>query len=120
MKRDAEIEKIITRSLSAAEIMDLTGHNKSGLYQILNRLIRENKIEKQGLRYTPVGYSNKPIANGRSEFFCADPFGLSGLQNNRGLQLKLRKMQTKNSRYGTMQGVAAADQGLNFRQIRGA
>ena len=109
MKRDSEIEKVITRSLSAAEIMDLTGHNKSGLYQILNRLIRENKIEKQGLRYTPVGYSNKPIANGRSEFFCADPFGLSGLQDARDLQLKLRKMQTKTAACGTMQGLAATD-----------
>jgi hypothetical protein len=117
MKRDAEIEKVITRSLSAAEIMDLTGHNKSGLYQILNRLIRENKIEKQGLRYTPVGYSNKPIANARSEFFCADPFGLSGLQNNGHIQSKLRKMQTKTHQTGIMQGLAAASQ-RSDRKVR--
>ena len=109
MKRDTEVEAVITRSMSAAEIMDLTGHNKSGLYQILNRLIRENKIEKQGLRYTPVGYSNKPIANGRSEFFCADPFGLSGLQDARDLQSKLRGMQTKTAACGVMQGLAATD-----------
>ena len=117
MKREEEFEQVITRSMSAAEIMDLTGHNKSGLYQILNRLIRENKIEKQGLRYTPVGYSNKPIANGRSEFFCADPFGLSGLQNNRGLQSKLRKMQTKTHTTGIMQGLAVASE-RNNRKVR--
>ena len=120
MKRDTEVEKIITRSLSAAEIMDLTGHNKGGLYQILDRLIRENKIKKMGLRYAPTGYSDKPIFNTRDEFFSADPFNLSGLRKNWNLQSKLRKMQTKNSKFGTMQGIAAADKGLNFRQIRGA
>ena len=117
MKRDSEIEKVITRSLSAAEIMDLTGHNKSGLYQILNRLIRENKIEKQGLRYTPIGYSNKPIANTRSEFFCADPFGLSGLQNNGRVQSELRQMQTKTHQTGIMQGLAVASE-RNNRKVR--
>ena len=120
MKRDTEVEAVITRSMSAAEIMDLTGHNKSGMYQILNRLIREEKIKKIGLRYAPTGYSDKPISNKRDEYFSADPFNLSGLRNARNLQSKLRKMQTKNSRYGTMQGAAAADKGLNFRQIRGA
>ena len=119
MKRDTEVEAVITRSMSAAEIMDLTGHNKSGLYQILNRLIRENKIEKQGLRYTPIGYSNKPIANARSEFFCADPFGLSGLQNARNLQSKLRKMQTKTHSTGIMQGLAVASE-RNSRKVRWA
>ena len=120
MKRDTEVEKIITRSLSAAEIMDLTGHNKGSLYQILDRLIRENKIKKTGLRYAPTGYSDKPISNTRDEFFSADPFNLSGLRKHRRIQSKLRAMQTKNSRFGTMQGAAAADKGLNFRQIRGA
>jgi len=120
MKRDTEVEQVITRSMSAAEIMDLTGHNKGSLYSILDRLIRENKIKKKGLRYCPTGYSDQPIANGRDEYFCADPFNLSGLRKSRGVQSKLRAMQTKNSRYGTMQGIAAADKGLNFRQIRGA
>lgn len=120
MKRDTEVEAIITRSMSAAEIMDLTGHNKGSLYKILDRLISENKIKKENLRYAPTGFSSKPISNQRDEFFCADPFRMSGLQNNRNLQSKLRKMQTKNTRYGTMQGIAAADKGLNFRQIRGA
>ena len=120
MKRDTEVEAVITRSMSAAEIMDLTGHNKGSLYKILDRLISENKIKKENLRYSPTGFSSKPIANQRDEFFCADPFRMSGLQNNRNLQSKLRQMQTKNTRYGTMQGAAAADKGLNFRQIRGA
>ena len=120
MKRDTEVEKVITRSMSAAEIMDLTGHNKSGMYQILNRLIREEKIKKTGLRYAPTGYSDKPISNARDEFFSADPFNLSGLRKHRGIQSKLRAMQTKNSKFGTMQGIAAADKGLNFIQIRGA
>ena len=120
MKRDTEVEKIITRSLSAAEIMDLTGHNKWTLFPILHRLIRENKIKKKGLRYAPTGYSDKPISNTRDEFFSADPFNLSGLRNARRIQSKLRAMQTKNSKFGTMQGIAAADKGLNFRQIRGA
>jgi hypothetical protein len=106
--------------MSAAEIMDLTGHNKSGMYQILNRLIREEKIKKIGLRYAPTGYSDKPISNKRDEYFSADPFNLSGLRKHRRIQSKLRAMQTKNSRYGTMQGAAAADKGLNFIQIRGA
>ena len=120
MKRDTEVEKIITRSLSAAEIMDLTGHNKGSLYQILDRLIRENKIKKTGLRYAPTGYSDKPISNTRDEFFSADPFNLSGLRKHRRIQSKLRAMQTKNSKFGTMQGIAAADKGLNFIQIRGS
>ena len=119
MKRDTEVEQVITRSMSAAEIMDLTGHNKGSLYAILDRLISENKIKKTGLRYAPTGYSDQPIINGRDEFFCADPFNMSGLRNNRNLQSQLRKMQTKNTRYGTMQGLAATDQRLNFRQIRG-
>jgi hypothetical protein len=120
MKRDTEVEAVITRSLSAAEIMDLTGHNKGSLYSILDRLIRENKIKKTGLRYAPTGYSDKPISNTRDEFFSADPFNLSGLRKSRRIQSKLRAMQTKNSKFGTMQGAAAADKGLNFRQIRGA
>ena len=120
MKRDTEVEAVITRSMSAAEIMDLTGHNKGSLYQILDRLIRENKIKKTGLRYAPTGYSDKPISNTRDEFFSADPFNLSGLRKSRGIQSKLRAMQTKSSKFGTMQGIAAADKGLNFRQIRGA
>ena len=120
MKRDTEVEAVITRSLSAAEIMDLTGHNKGSLYSILDRLIRENKIKKTGLRYAPTGYSDKPISNARDEFFSADPFNLSGLRKHRRIQSKLRAMQTKNSKFGTMQGIAAADKGLNFRQIRGA
>jgi hypothetical protein len=49
MKRDTEVEAVITRSLSAAEIMDLTGHNKGSLYQILDRLIRENKIKSSSV-----------------------------------------------------------------------
>ena len=120
MKRDTEVEAVITRSLSAAEIMDLTGHNKGSLYQILDRLVRENKIKKKGLRYAPTGYSDKPISNTRDEFFSADPFNLSGLRKHRRIQSKLRAMQTKNSRYGTMQGIAAADKGLNFIQIWGS
>ena len=80
----------------------------------------ENKITKKGLRYCPTGYSDQPISNGRDEYFCADPFNLSGLRKHRGIQSKLRAMQTKNSKFGTMQGIAAADKGLNFIQIRGA
>ena len=120
MKRIEEIEALITRSMSAAEIMDLTGHNKGSLYKILDRLISENKIKKENLRYAPTGYSDQPISNGRDQYFCADPFNLSGLRKHRRIQSKLRAMQTKNTRYGTMQGAAAADKGLNFRQIRGA
>ena len=75
MKRIEEIEAVITRSMSAAEIMDLTGHNKSTLYTILNKLINENKIKKTGLRYAPTNYSDKFISNERSPWFCADPFG---------------------------------------------
>ena len=120
MKRDTEVEQVITRSLSAAEIMDLTGHNKWTLFPILHRLMRENKIKKENLRYCPTGYYDQPIANGRDEYFCADPFNLSGLRKSRRIQSKLRAMQTKNSKFGTMQGAAAADKGLNFRQIRGA
>ena len=109
MKRDTEVEQVITRSMSAAEIMDLTGHNKGSLYKILDRLISENKIKKENLRYAPTGYSEKLIRNGRDEFFCADPFGLSGLQDAGELQQKLRAMQTKTSATGTMQGLTAAD-----------
>jgi hypothetical protein len=32
MKKDEEVEQVITRSMSAAEIMDLTGHNKWTLF----------------------------------------------------------------------------------------
>ena len=120
MKREEEFEQVITRSMSAAEIMDITGHNKHTVYKILQKLMDENKIKKKGLRYAPTGYSDQPISNGRDQFFCADPFNLSGLRNARNLQSKLRAMQTKNTRYGTMQGIAAADKGLNFIQIRGA
>ena len=120
MKREEEFAEIITRSMSAAEIMDITGHNKHTVYKILHKLMDENKIKKKGLRYAPTGYSDQPIANGRDEYFCADPFNLSGLRKRRGIQSKLRAMQTKNSKFGTMQGIAAADKGLNFRQIRGA
>ena len=109
MKRYEEVEAVITRSMSAAEIMDLTGHNKSTLYTILAKLINENKIKKTNLRYAPTGYSDKFISNERSPYFCADPFGLSGLQDARDLQLKLRKMQTKTAACGTMQGLAATD-----------
>ena len=117
MKRDTEVEKVITRSMSAAEIMDLTGHNKSGMYQILNRLIREEKIKKTGLRYAPTGYSDKPISNARDEFFSADPFNLSGLRNNRNIQSQLRKMQTKTHQTGIMQGLAVASE-RNSRKVR--
>jgi hypothetical protein len=109
MTPENEVEQVITRSMSAAEIMDLTGHNKWTLFPILSRLIRENKITKKNLRYAPTGYSDKLICNGRDQFFCADPFGLSGLQNNGDLQSKLRAMQTKNFATGTMQGLTAAD-----------
>jgi hypothetical protein len=81
MTSENEVEQVITRSMSAAEIMDLTGHNKWTLFPILHRLMRENKITKKNLRYAPTGYSDKLIRNGRDQFFCADPFGLSGLQN---------------------------------------
>ena len=117
MKRDTEVEAVITRSMSAAEIMDLTGHNKGSLYAILDRLIRENKIKKTGLRYAPTGYSDKPISNTRDEFFSADPFNLSGLRKSRGIQSKLRKMQTKNTPCGTMQGLAATDK-RDYRRVR--
>ena len=120
MKREEEFEQVITRSMSAAEIMDLTGHNKNTVYKILYKLMDENKITKKGLRYAPTGYSDKPISNKRDEYFSADPFNLSGLRKHRRIQSKLRAMQTKNSKFGTMQGAAAADKGLNFRQIRGA
>ena len=109
MTPENEVEQVITRSMSAAEIMDLTGHNKWTLFPILHRLMREKKITKKNLRYAPTGYSEKFICNGRDQFFCADPFGLSGLQNNGGLQSKLRAMQTKNFARGTMQGLTAAD-----------
>ena len=110
MRRDTEVEQVITRSMSAAEIMDLTGHNKGSLYAILDRLISENKIKKTGLRYAPTGYSDQPIINGRDEFFCADPFNMSGLRNNRNLQSQLRKMQTKTHQTGIMQGLAVASE----------
>ena len=109
MTSENEVEQVITRSLSAAEIMDLTGHNKWTLFPILHRLMRENKITKKNLRYAPTGYSDKLIRNGRDQFFCADPFGLSGLQDAGDLQSKLRAMQTKNFATGTMQGLTAAD-----------
>jgi hypothetical protein len=110
MTSENEVEQVITRSMSAAEIMDLTGHNKWTLFPILHRLIRENKITKKNLRYAPTGYSDKLISNKQDQFFCADPFGLSGLQDNRGIfNHKLRAMQTKNFATGTMQGLTAAD-----------
>jgi hypothetical protein len=101
MTSENEVEQVITRSLSAAEIMDLTGHNKWTLFPILHRLIRENKITKKNLRYAPTGYSDKLISNKQDQFFCADPFGLSGLRDNRDLQSRLRAMQTKNFATGT-------------------
>lgn len=119
MKRDTEVEQVITRSMSAAEIMDLTGHNKWTLFPILHRLISENKIKKENLRYAPVGYSDKFISNERSPYFCADPFGLSGLQNARDLQSKLRGMQTKIHKTGIMQGLAVASE-RNSRKVRWA
>jgi hypothetical protein len=119
MKRDTEVEAVITRSMSAAEIMDLTGHNKGSLYAILDRLISENKIKKTGLRYAPTGYSDQPIVNGRDEYFCADPFNMSGLRNNRNLQSQLRKMQTKTHQTGIMQGLAVASE-RNSRKVRWA
>jgi hypothetical protein len=109
MTPENEVEQVITRSLSAAEIMDLTGHNKWTLFPILHRLIRENKITKKNLRYAPTGYSDKLISNKQDQFFCADPFGLSGLRDNRDLQSRLRAMQTKNFATGVMQGLTAAD-----------
>ena len=117
MKRDTEVEQVITRSMSAAEIMDLTGHNKGSLYKILDRLISENKIKKENLRYSPTGFSAKPISNQRDEFFCADPFRMSGLQDARDLQSKLRKMQTKATTCGVMQGLAATTERA-FRKVR--
>ena len=117
MKGDTEVEQVITRSMSAAEIMDLTGHNKGSLYKILDRLISENKIKKENLRYSPTGFSSKPIANQRDEFFCADPFRVSGLQDARDLQSKLRKMQTKTHTTGIMQGLAVASERV-YRKVR--
>ena len=119
MKREEEFEQVITRSMSAAEIMDLTGHNKNTVYKILYKLMDENKITKKGLRYCPTGYSDQPIANGRDEYFCADPFNLSGLRNNRNLQSQLRKMQTKTHTTGIMQGLAVASE-RNSRKVRWA
>jgi hypothetical protein len=111
MTPENEVEQVITRSLSAAEIMDLTGHNKWTLFPILHRLMRENKITKKNLRYAPTGYSDKLISQ-QTEIssFCADPFGLSGLQDNRGIfnlncgPCRLRLLAT-----GVMQGLTAAD-----------
>ena len=117
MKRYEEVEAVITRSMSAAEIMDLTGHNKSTLYTILAKLIDENKIKKTKLRYAPTGYSDKFISNERSPYFCADPFGLSGLQDARDLQSKLRRMQTKTHQTGIMQGLAVASE-RSDRKVR--
>ena len=119
MKRYEEVEAVITRSMSAAEIMDITGHNKNTVYKILYKLMDENKITKKGLRYCPTGYSDQPISNGRDQFFCADPFGLSGLQNNRSIQSALRKMQTKTHQTGIMQGLAVASE-RNSRKVRWA
>lgn len=109
MKRDSEVEKVITRAMSAADIMALTGHNKGTIYKILNRLINENKIKKTKFGYAPTGYSDKFISNERTPSFCADPFGLSGLQKHRRVQSALRQMQVKNSRYGAMQNFAATN-----------
>ena len=117
MKRDTEVEQVITRSMSAAEIMDLTGHNKWTLFPILHRLISENKIKKENLRYSPTGFSSKPISNQRDEFFCADPFRMSGLQDARDLQSKLRGMQTKTHKTGIMQGLAVASE-RSDRKVR--
>ena len=117
MKRYEEVEAVITRSMSAAEIMDITGHNKNTVYKILYKLMDENKITKKGLRYCPTGYSDQPIANGRDEYFCADPFGLSGLQDARDLQSKLRGMQTKTHKTGIMQGLAVASE-RSDRKVR--
>ena len=117
MKRIEEVEALITRSMSAAEIMDLTGHNKSTLYTILAKLINENKIKKTNLRYAPTGHSDKPISNTRDEYFCADPFRVSGLQDAGDLQLKLRKMQTKTHSCGIMQGLAVASERV-YRKVR--
>ena len=119
MRRDTEVEAVITRSMSAAEIMDLTGHNKWTLFTILHRLIREKKITKKNLRYAPTGYSDQPIVNGRDEYFCADPFNMSGLRNNRTIQSQLRKMQTKTHQTGIMQGLAVASE-RNSRKVRWA
>jgi hypothetical protein len=117
MKRDAEVEAVITRAMSAAEIMNLTGHNKGTIYKVLNRLINENKIKKTKLRYAPTGYSDKFISNERTPWFCADPFGLSGLQDARDLQSKLRGMQTKTHKTGIMQGLAVASE-RSDRKVR--
>ena len=117
MKRIEEIEALITRSMSAAEIMDITGHNKHTVYKILYKLMDENKITKKGLRYAPTGYSDKPISNKRDEYFSADPFNLSGLRNNRNLQSQLRKMQTKTHQTGIMQGLAVASE-RSDRKVR--
>ena len=117
MKREEEFEQVITRSMSAAEIMDITGHNKNTVYKILYKLMDENKITKKGLRYCPTGYSDQPIANGRDEYFCADPFNLSGLRKRRGIQSKLRAMQTKTHQTGIMQGLAVASERV-YRKVR--
>lgn len=119
MKREEEFAEVITRSMSAAEIMDITGHNKNTVYKILYKLMDENKITKKGLRYCPTGYSDQPIANGRDEYFCADPFNLSGLRNAGNLQSQLRKMQTKTHTTGIMQGLAVASE-RNSRKVRWA
>ena len=119
MKRYEEVEAVITRSMSAAEIMDITGHNKHTVYKILHKLMDENKIKKKGLRYCPTGSSDQPISNGRDQFFCADPFNLSGLRNARNLQSQLRKMQTKTHTTGIMQGLAVASE-RNSRKVRWA
>jgi hypothetical protein len=59
--------------MSAAEIMDLTGHNKWTLFPILHRLIRENKITKKNLRYAPTGYSDKLILTNKISSFVQTP-----------------------------------------------
>ena len=117
MKREEEFAEVITRSMSAAEIMDITGHNKHTVYKILYKLMDENKIKKKGLRYCPTGYSDQPIANGRDEYFCAVPFNLSGLRKHRRIQSQLRKMQTKTHQTGIMQGLAVASE-RNSRKVR--
>jgi hypothetical protein len=73
MTPENEVEQVITRSLSAAEIMALTGHNKWTLFPILHRLMRENKITKKNLRYAPTGYSDKRIRNGQRPVLLCRP-----------------------------------------------
>jgi hypothetical protein len=73
MTPENEVEQVITRSMSAAEIMDLTGHNKWTLFPILHRLMREKKITKKNLRYAPTGYSDKLILTNKISSFVQTP-----------------------------------------------